>query len=286
MNVTRKSPDARAVHDLRVSIRRFNQALGVFKASFPGRESRRIRRRAKKLMVLAGVVRNCDIALKLLSKFRDAESADLRAKLQRQRKETARVLIAALDRRVDRKFSIKWRTTLESALTSGSAATAAIAISETAGQILPRMAEDFVERGNAVSQAKASPQKLHGFRIASKKFRYTLEIFAPLYGNALSGWLESIKRIQTLLGDINDCATVVQMLGDYKSAGAAAAWLKKRQRRKTEEFVRCWTEEFGDGPGVQSRMDSLPDVPETSPTVKKPMARSRSVAGNQSQGVA
>ncbi len=286
MNVTRKSPDARAVHDLRVSIRRFNQALGVFKACFPGREPRKIRRRAKKMMVLAGVVRNCDIAVKLLSKSRSAEAADLRPKLQRRRKETERVLIAALDRRVDRKSSIKWRTALESALASGSNAATGIAIGETAGQILTRMADDFVERGNAVSEAKASPEKLHGFRIASKKFRYTLEIFAPLYGTALNEWLESIKRIQTLLGDINDCATVALMLADYKSGGAAASWLKKRQRRKTEEFARCWAEEFGDPQSVQARMDSLPQVRETSPAIKKPMARSRTVARAQSRGVA
>ena len=82
MNLTKKAPDSDSVHDLRVSIRRFTQVLGVFKSCFPGKETRKIRRRVKKLMQLAGAVRNFDIALKLLSKSRTTEAASLRPKLE------------------------------------------------------------------------------------------------------------------------------------------------------------------------------------------------------------
>ena len=181
------------MHDLRVSIRRFTQVLGVFKSCFPGKETRKIRRRVKKLMQLAGAVRNFDIALKLLSKSRTTEAASLRPKLEMQRKESARVLTGALHRRIERKSSLKWRTALESALAGGNLADSQVAVGETARRILPQIAADFVERGNAASQAKISPEKLHAFRIASKKFRYTLELFAPLYGPAVNTWLESHK---------------------------------------------------------------------------------------------
>jgi CHAD domain-containing protein len=276
MNSTKKAADADSVHDLRVSIRRFNQALGAFKSCFPGKETRKIRRRTKKLMTLAGTVRNFDIALKLLAKSHIAEVADLRSKLESQRKESSRVLIDALKRRIERKSSLKWRRALESALAGGKRPSCRIPVKETASRILPQIAADFVERGSAAAQSKVSLEKLHAFRIASKKFRYTLELFAPLYGSSLNSWLESIKGIQTVLGDINDCVTVSQMLADEKGAGPAIAWLKKRERRKVERFSRLWLEEFGDQEGVRNRIHWLSHP---GPAIKKPAGRSRTGAG-------
>lgn len=257
MNSTRKTADADAVHDLRVSVRRFYQVLTVFKTSFPGKETRKIRRRMKKLMLIAGEVRNLDIALKLLSKLRSQEAASVRAKLESQRKDSERVLVGVLKRRMERKSSLKWRTALETALASGNSADSRITIEQTAHRILPRLAADFVERGNAAAEPKVSSEKLHAFRLAAKKFRYTLELFVPLYGAALTGWIDSIKAIQTLLGDINDCATVAQILAGHKGSDAAQNWLKKRARRKTEQFSKLWLKEFGDRATVHHRLLSL-----------------------------
>jgi CHAD domain-containing protein len=279
MNATMKAPDAGSVHDLRVSIRRFTQTLGVFKPCFPGKETRKIRRRTKKLMTLAGAVRNFDIALKLVSKSRIEEAASLKPKLESQRKESSRVLIGALKRRIERKSSLKWRTALEAALAGGNSADSRIAVETTARRILPRMAADFVERGSAASQAKTSPEKLHEFRISAKKFRYTLELFAPLYGTAVNSWLESIKGIQTLLGDINDCVTVAQMVANYKGASEVAGWLKKRQRRRVEQFSRLWLQEFSDPETLRTRIRSLSHAGQA---VRKPMGRSRT--GNTGLG--
>jgi CHAD domain-containing protein len=273
MNLAKKAPDSASVHDLRVSIRRFTQVLGVFKSSFPGKETRKIRRRMKKLMTLAGAVRNLDIALKLLSKSRAAEAASLRPKLEIQRKESGRVLTGALNRRIERKSSLKWRTALEAALAGGDGADSRMAIAETARGILPKMAADFLDRGKGAAQAKLSPEKLHSFRIASKKFRYTLELFTPLYGTSLNAWLESVKGIQTVLGDINDCETVAQIIADYKGSGPAAGWLKKRQRRKVEQFSRIWLKEFGDAETVRTRIRSLSHPGQA---LRKPAGRSRS----------
>jgi len=284
MNLAAKSHAADPVHDLRVSIRRFNQALAVFKTCFPGKETRKIRRRLKKLMVLAGTVRNCDIALKLLAKSRSVEAANLRRKLQTQRKDSGRILTGALKRRMDRKASLKWRTALESANANGNAAAGRAPIEETARRILPRMGQDFLERGNGASQPKASAEKMHAFRIAAKKFRYTLELFATLYGSGLDEWIESIKRLQTLLGDINDCVTVAQLLADHKSSGPITGWLKKRQRKKAEEFAACWQHEFGSRDGVKPRMQILSHPQGASETPKKPAARSRSASKPQSRG--
>jgi CHAD domain-containing protein len=98
---------------------------------------------------------------------------------------------------------------------------------------LDRIGKDFFERGNEAASPKASPLDMHRFRIVAKKFRYTLELFQPL-----SPLVERIKRVSALLGDINDCVTAAAIVPPL------AAHLKKRQRKKTEEFRQYWASEF------------------------------------------
>src|SRR5215467_5267048 len=84
--------------------------------------------------------------------------------------------------------------------------------------------------------------ELHQFRIICKKFRYTLELFAPTFGPALNARMEVIKRAQGLLGDINDYDTVRRILSSYKGDERLVLWLKKRQRRRVEDFHRFWSQ--------------------------------------------
>lgn len=271
MNATMKAPDPDAVHDLRVAIRRFTQALNVFKPCFPGKEKRKIHRRLKRLMTQAGAVRDWDVAFSMLTKSRSAEAAGLRPKIQSQRKEGERVLIGSLKRRIERKSSLKWRTALESALGSAEEGICHDPIAETARRTLPHMAKDFLELGNSAAQAKSTPQKLHRFRVACKKFRYSLELFAPLYGSSLKRWIETIKHAQNLLGEVTDCATTAEIVSAYKDLRATSAWLRKRGRRKTEEFRQWWPDAFSSREVLRTWMRDLGNPP--SGVLKKPMAR-------------
>ena len=77
------SPEA--VHDLRVAIRRFTQALDISKPFLPSRAVKKIRRRIKAIMTLAGAVRDCDIALKLVTLSKAEDAATVEAKLRTRR---------------------------------------------------------------------------------------------------------------------------------------------------------------------------------------------------------
>ncbi|MCX6362442.1 MAG: CHAD domain-containing protein [Armatimonadetes bacterium] len=46
--------------------------------------------------------------------------------------------------------------------------------------------------------------ELHAMRIAAKRLRYTMEIFAPYSGGGLEGLVESVKQLQETLGEIHD----------------------------------------------------------------------------------
>jgi CHAD domain-containing protein len=60
--------DPESIHDLRVSIRRFQQCLAVFQQFFPKGQAKKIRRRIHQIMQIAGEIRNRDIALELIEK--------------------------------------------------------------------------------------------------------------------------------------------------------------------------------------------------------------------------
>ena len=283
INRTLKSRDAEAVHDLRVALRRFSQVLRVFKPCFRGKEVRKIRRELKQIMDLAGDVRNCDIALKLMAKSQRRDTTGVPPKLGNLRREGERALIAFLRRWVDRKSSLKWRGVVASAATTNGVALAKTGIARTAQRMLPRMAQQFFERGNESAKTKASPRELHQFRITSKKFRYTLELFPSVYGPPLNSSLEKIRRSQRLLGDINDCETVRGMLSQYKAADTFMSWLKKRQRRKMEQFQRYWTEAFA-ADGEMRKWNALLSRPAGSlREARKPPARAGLVSQTASR---
>src|SRR5262249_40223558 len=60
--------------------------------------------------------------------------------------------------------------------------------------------------------ADASFKALHRFRLLTKRFRYTLELFRPCYGPGLEQRIEALRLLQQYLGEINDCATTQAML--------------------------------------------------------------------------
>ncbi len=63
-------------------------------------------------------------------------------------------------------------------------------------------------------------------RIAGKHLRYTLEIFAPIYNQALIPYLQVMKEVQDQLGEIHDDDVWIE-------------WLPKfieKERSRTENY--------------------------------------------------
>jgi hypothetical protein len=120
---------------------------------------------------------------------------------------------------------------------------------------LPRMmSEYFAEVRDALTK-KASPAHLHRIRLASKKIRYTLELFRSCYdAAAFDARLKALKDVQTYLGDVNDAVATARMLSTAMphppGRHALRAFLKKRAAKKAEELRTHWTESF-DAPGQE-----------------------------------
>jgi CHAD domain-containing protein len=107
---TAQARDPEAVHDLRVTIRRFTQSLRVFSPFVPKRASKMVRKRLRHIMDLAGEVRNRDITLDLLA---EAEMPQLGESVRQDRDLAVRILAAELQRWMADSDAIRWRAALE-----------------------------------------------------------------------------------------------------------------------------------------------------------------------------
>ena len=58
-------------------------------------------------------------------------------------------------------------------------------------------------------------QAHHAMRIAAKRLRYTVEIARPMYEGQLDSTLGTIKRLQTLLGEVHDCDVWLEHLDTF-----------------------------------------------------------------------
>jgi CHAD domain-containing protein len=106
----RHDPDS--IHDLRVSIRRFLEALRVFARLLPKSKVRSIRKRLKRILDAAAETRDRDIALVLLAEAGAPPESPIFVALSAERKAAERRLlseIALLDR-LD--YSAGWRRAL------------------------------------------------------------------------------------------------------------------------------------------------------------------------------
>lgn len=61
--------------------------------------------------------------------------------------------------------------------------------------------------------------ELHQMRIAAKRLRYTMELFAPFYSTDFKDALEQIKAIQEHLGNIHDADVLVPQLQAHLQQG-------------------------------------------------------------------
>jgi CHAD domain-containing protein len=118
---------------------------------------------------------------------------------------------------------------------------------------LPRLAaEYFIEVRKALA-ANPSPAGLHRVRLATKHFRYTLELFRPCYGPGLESRLAALRVVQQLLGDVNDAVSAAKLLPKRMRA---RKFIERRGQDKAAEFRKNWAEVF-DAAGQQRRFTAF-----------------------------
>lgn len=214
---TREGTDAECLHDMRVAARRLRTALSTFRAAFDGEEVRALREELKWLGGALGSVRDWDVHMDLLIAETDTMEHSARDHLnpyvewlRSEREAARRVMLEALHSKrykdlVERLTRLHKSEMSTSAPTNGPETLASLAPS-----ILKRAARNSL-LNDCAFDPKSPDEALHQLRKDVKRFRYTCEFVAPLYGGSMKNLIDKLKVLQGILGTHQD-AVVAQHL--------------------------------------------------------------------------
>jgi CHAD domain-containing protein len=227
-NGVKTGKDIEYIHRMRVASRRLRAALPLFASCFPEKKYRGWMREIRKITRALGEARDIDVQIAFLERYlkehaSPGEDDDRHAPAQELDPRGAiPTLLYRLKRRrvVLQKKVLSALGELEMSHTIDGMQASIREISPVsrprgrqpamygippvaAGRIGKRLIdmfayEQWIHNPDAVAEH-------HAMRIAAKKLRYTMEVYAPLYKWELRKPIARIKKIQTLLGDMHDC---------------------------------------------------------------------------------
>jgi CHAD domain-containing protein len=199
--------DPEELHQLRVSVRRIDAILGLFKQQLPA-ELVRARRAAKGILRTLGAARDFDVQLAELDRYCESLSAaarlaaaPLRARLEADRAQARMRMIRVLDNEPTRKWleSLRLGSASSSAATHPGAAPAALVMPERVQKRFRKLRKDV--RG---LDAQSAMEKYHVVRRRAKLLRYALEPGTELFGKPAEEMLRALRRLQDGLGKHQD----------------------------------------------------------------------------------
>lgn len=117
---------------------------------------------------------------------------------------------------------------------------------------MPKLARQYFEEGREALTPGTSWEQMHAFRLRTKRFRYTLETFRDLYGPAIESRIESLRKVQTYLGDINDCIVTSELIEGHPDAARIQKKLSHKAETLTKKLRDYWSETF-DASGAEQR---------------------------------
>ena len=105
---------------------------------------------------------------------------------------------------------------------------------------LPKLARKYFSRSRYALAKKRGWDEIHEFRLATKRFRYTLELFRPEYGPGLEKRIDELKQVQKLLGDANDCMVTATLLEPLPDTAELRAELAATAESKLNKLRSWW----------------------------------------------
>jgi CHAD domain-containing protein len=216
----RTADDVEDVHRMRVASRRLRAALARFHSEFPGPSLRKWTRTVRRVTKGLGEARDLDVQILFLrehlANLDDPAAgpgvAALLAHLERRRAKRQRRAVRAMDTLEASGLLEDLGGTLRRILGDGDGAPErSVAVYARAYDSI-RAASGRVLAYDPVVRDPARVEEHHEMRIAAKRLRYAMELFAPAYDGALDRSIRAVKRLQTLLGDLHDCDVWLELL--------------------------------------------------------------------------
>jgi CHAD domain-containing protein len=268
-----RDEDIECIHRGRVASRRLRAAMDMFRDCWDRKELKIWRKQIRRITGELGDARDKDVQSQYLCGILGAAAdaalspgiARLLAHIEHQREALQPGVAAAVEQlrqsKILRCILRKTKKVLHRTLTP-SAGPSEFTYAETKRFVFQRLQELLQEEDGLQHPEDAS--RHHAMRIAAKRLRYTMEIAKPVYAGHLEKYIEPMRKVQSLLGDIHDCDVWIGHLDEFSrqecgrilaASGSAVRcarleagikYLKQdRSRRRAEAFealVVFWRE--------------------------------------------
>jgi len=241
-----RAEEVEGIHQMRVASRRLRAALREFDA-VTGPEATPFGAQVRAITSGLGRARELDVMMGMLLGQRAKAPEPLRPaitftlrQLRRFRRDEAHACARAADAVSSGDFTLSLRLLLDD-------------LTPTAYCHLVYVRERLLKREQSLRkqfrrwEVSDNEPALHRVRIGFKKLRYACEVHADHYGDDMTAYLASLKTVQQLLGDWNDCRVLrdeITAAADRAPGGTrrvmpalARAW-DKRAARHLERFHR------------------------------------------------
>lgn len=140
---------------------------------------------------------------------------------------------------------------------------------------IPKLAQKYFDAGRRVVRAQSHWKDLHKFRLATKRFRYTLELFEPFYGRPLRAHLAQLKKVQDYLGEANDYMTTREMLKDLDGMEELRHNLQEDAGARIADLRKFWRENFDEKTVTRKWLDYFASEKYSGPVTGAPARRSQ-----------
>ena len=213
--------DPEDVHQLRVATRRFTAALSIFRNSLQGRRRRELRGLARRLRQSAGDLRDLDVLesmlqdrLRTVAHRANPVHGDC-ARVLARRRQMARRQLVAVGKSVIGVFA-RSVADAQDRFPHGEPddASGPLTLGGAGEKLLRKRLKDLRA---AAHRDLDNLESLHTLRIAAKRLRYAMEIFASCYPAKFRQRLYArVERIQEDLGHVNDLRNLVRLVREVR----------------------------------------------------------------------
>ncbi|HVS38934.1 MAG TPA: CHAD domain-containing protein [Gemmataceae bacterium] len=265
--------DVENVHQLRVATRRADAALRIFELCLPKKIHKTARNRLKRMRRAAGAARDWDVFLIALAERRPNQAEKEQAGLNYLfgyaygQRTAAQVELEKVGNEEHAGFDAFRRETTAAVHAADGMATDANLV-DWARPLLAGLLREFEWTATGDLEDYAH---LHQVRIAGKRLRYAMEVFADCFSLSFRESLyPRVEEMQDILGRANDSHVAEERLSDLRrrmKRGWMAEWkrvqagveslLRFHQRRLPQErkrFLQWWGEWIKAGPPALTAM--------------------------------
>jgi CHAD domain-containing protein len=214
--------DPEGVHDMRVASRRLRSALRDFSPYMRERPLKTCAKQIREIAQCLGRVRDLDVSIATLEKLASRCPADVLPGIERliqeriKRREPER---ASLEKIIARErfeqlvseFHQASRRATRPKVSKIKDDVTEPTFRETSREIIAKRVDELEQIGSTVFEPFRQ-KRLHRMRIAAKRVRYSIQLFAQCLPDAVNAVAEPVARLQGNLGDLHDADVFIQEL--------------------------------------------------------------------------